>query len=147
MRASRSACWPASSVLLISVARMPSSLHRVDLVLHQGDQRRDDQRHALAAYGRQLVAEALAAAGGHDAQAIVTLEDRRDDLRLTGSKGTEGESSEMLLQLLFQCVGHQEGSITRGSSPRIPRSVRIVGGRHRLSKPRCDHCAIDEEDA
>ena len=38
----------------------------VDLVLHQGDQRRDDQRQARQHQGRKLVAERLAAAGGKD---------------------------------------------------------------------------------
>ena len=38
----------------------------IDLVLHQGDQRRDDQRQARQHQGRQLVAERLAAAGGKD---------------------------------------------------------------------------------
>ena len=38
----------------------------VDLVLHQGDQRRDDQRQARQHQGRQLVAERFAAAGGKD---------------------------------------------------------------------------------
>ncbi len=50
--------------------RQPEGLELIDLVLHQGDQRRDDQRQPVQDHGRQLVAEALAAAGGHDAQAI-----------------------------------------------------------------------------
>jgi hypothetical protein len=43
----------------------------VHLVLHQGDQRRDDQRDTLAGDRGQLVAETLAPAGRHDAQAVV----------------------------------------------------------------------------
>ena len=56
----------------------------VHLVLHQGDQRRDDQRDAAKDEGRQLVAEGLAAAGGHQRQAVAACQDVSDDLRLLG---------------------------------------------------------------
>ena len=42
----------------------------VDLVLHQRDQRADDQARALHHVGGQLVAQALAPAGGHDGEHI-----------------------------------------------------------------------------
>jgi hypothetical protein len=45
----------------------------IDLVLHQGDQRRDDERHAGQEQGRQLVAERLAAAGGKDGRGRAAL--------------------------------------------------------------------------
>ena len=48
-----------------------AGLQLIDLVLHQRDQRRDDERQPVQRQRRQLVAEALAAAGGHDAQAIL----------------------------------------------------------------------------
>ena len=38
----------------------PASLQEVDLILHQRDQRRDDDRHPVEQQRRQLVAEALA---------------------------------------------------------------------------------------
>ena len=42
-----------------------------DLVVHQRDQRRDDQRRAAARQPRQLVAERLARAGRHDEQRVL----------------------------------------------------------------------------
>jgi RNA polymerase sigma factor (sigma-70 family) len=36
----------------------------IDLILHQGDQRRDDDGDAVEHQGRQLIAEALAGSGG-----------------------------------------------------------------------------------
>jgi hypothetical protein len=41
---------------------------KVDLVLHQRDQRRDDDRQAVEHHRGQLVAQAFAAAGGEDSQ-------------------------------------------------------------------------------
>ena len=60
--------------------RQPERLELIDLVLHQGDQRRDDQRQAVEDHGRQLVAEAFSAAGGHDAEAIPPRKHRRNHL-------------------------------------------------------------------
>ncbi len=42
------------------------------LVVHEGDEGRDDQRGAAAGEGGELVAEALAGAGGHDEQDVAT---------------------------------------------------------------------------
>ena len=42
------------------------ALERLDLVLHQRDERRDDERQVVAHQRRQLVAERLARAGRHD---------------------------------------------------------------------------------
>ncbi len=50
--------------------RQAQRLELIDLVLHQGDQRRNHQRQAVQGQGRQLIAKALSAAGGHDAQTI-----------------------------------------------------------------------------
>ena len=53
---------------------------RLHLVLHQRDQRRDHDRRALAQQRRQLVAQRLAAAGGHEHQRVAAAGDVRDDL-------------------------------------------------------------------
>ena len=57
-------------------AQLPERCH---LVLHQGDERRDDERGALAQQRRQLVAERLAAAGGHQHQRVAAAGDVGDD--------------------------------------------------------------------
>jgi hypothetical protein len=59
---------------------------QVDLILHQRDQRRHDDRHAVEHQRRQLVAEALPAAGRKDGQRGAAGEQRLDDLLLAGSE-------------------------------------------------------------
>ena len=46
----------------------------VDLVLHEGDERRHHDGDAIAYHGRQLVAETLTAAGRHDDKGVVAIE-------------------------------------------------------------------------
>ena len=67
----------------------------IDLVLHQGDERRDDERQPFAGDRRQLIAEAFAAAGGHDAEAILAVENRGNHVALAGPEGLELEASEV----------------------------------------------------
>ena len=61
-------------------------VQRADLVVHQGDQRRhhdgDAVAGALARDGRDLVAQRLAAAGGHQHQGVAAGDDVVDDGRL-----------------------------------------------------------------
>ena len=52
------------------------------LVFHQRDERRDDDGQAGGDQRRQLVAQRLAAAGGHDGQTIALSQHVGDDLRL-----------------------------------------------------------------
>ena len=53
--------------------------HRVDLVLHERDERRHDQRRATQDPGRDLVGERLPGAGRHDAHAVPAGQHRVDD--------------------------------------------------------------------
>ena len=57
------------------------------LVAHQRDQRRDDQREALADDRRQLEKQRLAAAGRHDGEHVLAVEDGGEDLLLPGPEG------------------------------------------------------------
>ena len=77
----------------MNVTGSPSDLQLIDLVLHQGDQRRDDQRQPVQHQGRQLVAEAFAAAGGHDAQAIASCQHGRNDLLLAVAEGRRARTA------------------------------------------------------
>ena len=52
------------------------------LVLHQRDERRDDETGSRSNDGGQLVAQGLAAAGGHDDQRVTPFERLADDLFL-----------------------------------------------------------------
>ena len=69
----------------------PSSLQEVDLILHQRDQRRDDDRHAVEQQRRQLVAEALPAAGREDGERRPAGQQRLHDAFLPRPKGVEAE--------------------------------------------------------
>ncbi len=55
---------------------------RVDLVLHQRDERRDHHRQPAVEQRRRLVAERLAAAGGQHHQAVAAAADRLERLEL-----------------------------------------------------------------
>jgi len=63
----------------------------VGLVVHQGDERADDQRGAAAGDGGELVAEALAGAGGHDEQDVAAVGGGAADGLLVGAEGGEAE--------------------------------------------------------
>ncbi len=65
----------------------PHSVESVYLIFHEGDQGRDDQRHAFPCQRGCLVAQRLAAARGEDDEGIPFLQDARHGLVL---KGTEG---------------------------------------------------------
>ena len=75
--------------------------HGIDLILHQGDQRRDDDRHAVHQQRRQLVAKALAAAGGHQHERVLAGQHIADDRFLIALKSRE---TEILFQFLMQHV-------------------------------------------
>ena len=59
---------------------------RVDLVLHQGDQRRHHDADALAKQRWHLVADRLAATGGHEDQRVAAAGDVSDDLGLLAAE-------------------------------------------------------------
>src|SRR6266704_1952373 len=64
---------------------------RRHLVVHQRDQGRDDDAAALAHQRRDLKAQRLAAAGGHQHQRIAAVRDVLDDLALLAEKRREAE--------------------------------------------------------
>ena len=66
-------------------------LERVDLVLHQRDERRDDERQVGPHQRRQLVAERLARAGWHHHQHVAAGDGGLDRLALAGPEPGEAE--------------------------------------------------------
>ena len=64
----------------------PEAVH---LVLHQGDERRDDDAQPLAGHRRDLVGERFAAARGHERQRVAPLHGGADDLLLHGAERRE----------------------------------------------------------
>ena len=75
--------------------RQTQRLKLIHLVLHQGDQRRDDQRQAIQGQGGQLVAEALSPAGRHHAQTILPGQDGRDDFLLPLAERIQAEAGQV----------------------------------------------------
>jgi len=72
----------------------------VCLVLHQGNERRDNDRQAAAVQGRQLVAEGLAPAGREDRKRVAATGNGADDRSLAGE---EPVIAPVLLQQVPQC--------------------------------------------
>ena len=94
------------SVLLMNVAGKPKRRELIDLIFHQGNQRRNDKRDPRLDDGRQLVAETFAPAGRHDAKTVVASQNRFDHLALPRPKRRQTERAEIALQIALRCQGH-----------------------------------------
>jgi len=79
------------------------------LVLHQRDQRADDDRQVVGGEPRQLVAEALAAAGRHHDQRIAAFQGRDDRLSLPGPPVGVTELPQQFVRS-FSCVDHDHSA-------------------------------------
>ena len=77
----------------------------VDLVLHQGDERRYHDGDALANHGRQLVAQTFAATRGHDDKGIVAIKQTLDDGLLVAF---ELVKTEDFFQIFVQILHHSQ---------------------------------------
>ena len=87
-------------ILAVQRAVQEAGMHaqlfqRADLVVHQRDQRRHHHRHAapgtVPGDGRHLVAQALAAAGGHQHQRVAAADHMLDDRALVAAEGRVAE--------------------------------------------------------
>jgi hypothetical protein len=61
------------------------------LIVHEGDERADDESGAATGYGRELIAKALAGSGRHDEENVATVSRSAADSLLVGTKGGEAE--------------------------------------------------------
>ena len=130
------------------------ALERLDLVLHERDERRDDEREVVAQQRGELVAERLAGAGGHDHEQVAVGQRGADRLGLAGPEGAEAE----VLAQGGQGAIHggddhsaapgrhrplaQSRDVWRGAGPerRIARCVRGLTPRAgRFDEARADH--------
>ena len=71
--------------------RHPGGAQLLDLVFHQGDQRRDHHGQAGEEQRRDLVAQRLAPAGGHHRQGIFARQHVVDHLALVRAEGVVAE--------------------------------------------------------
>ena len=102
----------------------------VHLVLHEGDQGRDDQGEAVKNQGRQLVAEGLATAGGHKHQAVPAGQDVPDDVRLERAKAVVPEPRLEDSQRRVS-IFHRSVTLPPTSQPTLGMQARRI----LLSKP------------
>ena len=88
----------------IEAPRLDAELPQLgDLVAHERDQRRHDERQAFADDGRKLKAERLAATGRHHGEHVLPLQNGRQDLLLTRAEGGEAEDARER----FASLGHE----------------------------------------
>jgi hypothetical protein len=103
------------------------------LVAHQRDQRGDDDGEVLAGERGELVAEALATAGGHDDERVAPVERRLDGLALAGAERAEAQEAQ-------QRLGVGAGAARARSRPR-PQWWRRRR-RRRRGRPRRRRCVL-----
>ena len=93
---------------------------RIDLVLHQRDQRRDHDAGAVAQQRRQLIAQRFAAAGRHQHQRIAAGDHLLDDLPLFAAEAVVAED----LAELFEGSGNHAARVASGAGDGIGNSAR-----------------------
>jgi hypothetical protein len=81
-------------------------LGRRDLVLHEGDQRRDHHREAAQHERGNLEADGLSATGGEDRQGVGAREDRPEHGHLGGTKICVAEVEPEKAARLVERRGH-----------------------------------------
>ena len=107
----------------------PESAQLVDLILHQGDERRYHEGHAGEVQRRQLVAERLASSRGHDGQGVAALHRGSDDFLLSGPEFVETEHA---LQRAAQgrhigCASHGRRQSNHRAGQAARRACRQAG--------------------
>ena len=101
---------------------------RVHLILHERDERRNDQHRSRQDSGRNLEGDRLAGAGRHDADAVAAAQHRIDEMSLAGA---ELAVPEHLFEHLLR-VGHLGGNARRNG--RLEHDSSCAGekrGEHR----------------
>ena len=98
---------------------------RVDLVLHQRDQRRGDDRDAVEQQRRQLIAKALSRACREDSERGTAGEQRLDDALLPVAKGPEPEpGGKQLARACLICFHMRQRSTAVGPQVEPPTPTR-----------------------
>ena len=90
---------------------------RVDLVFHERDERRDHDGRAVTMQRRHLIAERLAATGGHQYERAAPVDDVLDDLALVGPELVVAEDVAKRACRSRWCVRAKESSRSGGSRP------------------------------
>ena len=88
--------------------RKAASPQHVDLILHQGDERGDDDRGSFEQQRRELETERFPRSGGHDGYEVSPLENREGGVALSGP---ECGKPEPLVKRALQQERHVDGVI------------------------------------
>ena len=97
----------------------------VDLVFHQRDEGRDDQRDPVEEERGELVTERLAPSGGEHCKCGTVCKKDPDDFLLTFPKPTESEMGlEVLGEFGHEGVWNGEGGTGKGQVRNLRRSGR-----------------------
>ena len=114
--------------------RHAERLERVDLILHERDQRRDDDRDAVEHQRRQLVAEALARSGREDGERAAAREQRLDHLGLPRAEAGEAEA---LAEHALRGRERRARRSRRSSRPTVAGCLRPRAPRRLWHRDRC----------
>ena len=97
-------------------------LERLDLIPHQGDQRRDHDRQAVQEQAGQLIAERFAGTCRKERECTTACQQRRDHLLLAGA---EQGVAERGIENGLEVVGHRGGSIKNEAQRIYSRTVSV----------------------
>jgi hypothetical protein len=100
----------------------------VDLILHERDERTDDDIETIRDQRRHLIAQALSASGRQNHERITTRQARRDRLGLERPQGVVAEVSTQQREDGLLALGIQRDH--RVDSGRLLRQVRIQSRRY-----------------
>ena len=98
----------------------------IDLVFHQGDERRDDDAHAFAGEGRNLIGERLSAARGHQRQRVAPFHDGADDPLLHGTELREAPVAFQRVVYLVRSRFHNTKIVKSGTGA---KKRNVLSGR------------------
>ena len=94
----------------------PAIAEHVELILHQSDQRADNDRGSFEQERRQLVGEALSRSSRQNGKRVLTSEDARNDLFLAWIKASEAKP---LLERRAQIDGSRDVHPTNDQAPSL----------------------------
>ena len=104
--------------------RMPTEHKPAVLVCHQRNQRRDHDRQPIGGDARELVAQALAATGGHHHQAVATGERSGHRLTLPGPELIQAKMREQRVGIEGPVVAALRGSVEVDAVQAAERALR-----------------------
>ena len=84
----------------------PALVRLVGLVLHERDERRNDERGATQTERRYLIAEGFPGAARHDGERVPSREDVLDDLVLAGTPNAHAEGAQRPGERAVLCFFH-----------------------------------------